>query len=77
MSEAAIKNIIQKLTDLKVLVDNEIVDIQDGFPEKEYGKYILEIYENDTLLPFKFKNKDIKREKAVSRNIAENIGDCK
>ena len=73
MPESAIKNIIQRLEDLKVLKDGYIENIEDGFPEKEYGKYILEIFENDNNLPFKYKNKKIDREKAVSRNTADNI----
>lgn len=73
MPESAIKNIVQKLTDLKVLENGNIQDIKDGFPEKEYGKYTLEIFKNDTSLPFEFKNKEIKRGKAVSRNTADNI----
>ncbi len=77
MPESAIKNIVQKLTDLKVLENGNIQNIKDGFPEKEYGKYTLEIFENDTILPFKFKNKNIKREKAVSKNTADNISQNK
>lgn len=73
MPESAIKNIIQKLTDLKVLENGNIQNIKDGFPEKEYGKYTVEIFENDTPLPFKNKNKGIRREKAVSKNTADNI----
>jgi hypothetical protein len=73
MPKSAIKNIIQRLEDLKVLKDGHLENIEDGFPQKEYGKYTLEIFENDTNLPFKFKNKDIKREKVVSRNISDNI----
>ncbi len=73
MPESAIKNIIQRLENLKVLKDGILENIEDGFPNKEYGKYTLEIFKNDTTLPFKFKNKDIKREKAVSRNTADDI----
>jgi putative sterol carrier protein len=77
MPESAIKNIIQKLTDLKVLENGYIENIKDGFPEKEYGKYTVEYFENDTSLPFKFINKDIKREKAASKNTADNINQDK
>ncbi len=73
MPESAIKNIVKRLENLKVLKNGILENIEDGFPNKEYGKYTLEIFENDTSLPFKFKNKDIKREKAISRNTAEDI----
>ena len=57
MPESAIKNIIQRLRDLKVLNNGKIENIEDGFPEKEYGKYSLEYFENDTnyLLSLKIK----------------------
>lgn len=73
MPEAAIKNIVTKLEGLRVIKNAYLENIEKGFPEKEYGKYTLEIFENDTPLPFKNKNKEIKREKAVSYNSAENI----
>ncbi len=73
MPEAAIKNIVTKLEGLRVLKNGYLENIEKGFPEKEYGKYTLEIFENNTILPFKNKNKQIKREKAVSYNSAENI----
>lgn len=73
MPDAAIKNIVTKLEGLRVLKNGYLENIEKGFPEKEYGKYTLEIFENDTTLPFKNKNKQIKREKAVSYNSAENI----
>ena len=73
MPDAAIKNIVTKLEGLRVLKNGYLENIEKGFPEKEYGKYTLEIFENNTILPFKNKNKQIKREKAVSYNSAENI----
>ena len=75
MPISAIKNIINRFEDLKVLRDGYIIDVQSGFPEKEYGKYSFEYFENDTSKPFKFLTQDIKREKAVSRNSADNILD--
>lgn len=65
MPDAAIKNIVTKLEGLKVLKNGYLENIEKGFPEKEYGKYTLEIFKNDTPLPFKNKNKEIRREKAV------------
>lgn len=65
MPDAAIKNIVVKLEGLKVLKNGYLENIEKGFPEKEYGKYTLEIFKNDTPLPFKNKNKQIKRDKAV------------
>lgn len=73
MPLSAIKNIIQKLTDLRVLKDGYIQNIEDGFPEKEYGKYSLEYFENDTNLPFKFIANNLTRKKAVNRNSAGSI----
>ena len=73
LTSSAIKNILNKLEDLGVLEYGDIVDVKKGFPEREYGKYILEMFENDTRLPFKFKNKEIKREKFVSRNRVDSI----
>ena len=77
MPEAAIKNIVMKLEGLKVLMNGNLDNIEKGFPEKEYGKYSLEIFQNDTKLPFKYKNKQIKREKAVTRNTADNTNQNK
>lgn len=73
MPEAAIKNIVTKLEGLKVLNNGYLENIEKGFPEKEYGKYTLEIFGNDTPLPFKNKNKKIDRVKAVSYNSTEYI----
>lgn len=61
MSDAAIKNVVGKLTSLGVIGNGYIQNIRNGFPEKEYGKYSLAICENNTYLPFKYKNKEIKR----------------
>ena len=58
---AAVKNVVSKLESLGVLKTGYIENINNGFPEKEYGKYALEIFENNTSLPFKFKNKKIER----------------
>jgi len=52
MPSSAIKNVIQKLEDLKVLKDGYIENIEDGFPEKEYGKYTFSYFENDTKKTF-------------------------
>jgi len=73
MPSSAIKNVIQKLEELKVLKDGMIINIEDGFPEKEYGKYAFTYFENDTKKPFKYLAKAIEREKAVSKNTADNI----
>lgn len=73
LGSSAIKNIIQKLENLGVLEDGDIINIEDGFPEREFGKYSLELYENNTRLPFKYKNKEIRRERAISKNIADKI----
>jgi hypothetical protein len=72
--ESAIKNILNRLKELKVIKeDRTIENLENGFPEREYGKYILEIFKNDTKLPFEYKNKDIKRKEVISSNRAENI----
>jgi|GEM_PF-1336190 len=73
LSPSAIKNIIQKLESIGVLLNRDIVNVQDGFPEREYGKYGLEMFENYTSLPFKFKNKEIKRESYISKNRVDSI----
>ncbi len=73
MPSSAIKNVIQKLEDLQVLKDGMIVDIEEGFPEKEYGKYTFFYFENEAKKPFKYLTENIKREKAVSKNIADDI----
>jgi len=62
LTHSAINNIIGKLEKLGVIEDGDIVNIEEGFPEKEYGKYSLELFENDTSLPFKLKNREITRE---------------
>ncbi|NVJ53923.1 MAG: hypothetical protein HWD90_09500 [Campylobacteraceae bacterium] len=77
MPESAIKNIVNKLEGLRVIKNGYLENIEKGFPEKEYGKYSLEIFQNDTKLPFKYKNKQIKREKAVTRNTANNTNQNK
>ena len=61
MPEAAIKNIVTKLEGLRVLKNGYLENIEKVLPEKEYGKYTLEIFENNSILPFKNKNKQIKR----------------
>ncbi len=73
MPSSAIKNVIEKLEELKVLKDGYIENIEDGFPEKEYGKYAFTYFENDTKKPFKYLEKDIEREKAVFKKTANNI----
>jgi len=73
LTSSAIKNILSKLEDLGVLEYGDIVNIEKGFPEREYGKYSLEMFENDTRLPFKFKNKEIKRERVISENRVDSI----
>jgi len=69
----AIENIIQRLEEAKLLKNGDIVNLEEGFSNKEYGKYSLEIYKNDSELPFKYKNKDIKREKAIFKNRIDDI----
>jgi hypothetical protein len=63
MTDAAVNNVISKLELLGVLKNGhiEIENIKNGFPENEYGKYSLEVFENDTSFPFKHKNKKIER----------------
>ena len=73
LSNPAIRNIIKKLEDLGVLEDGDIFDIEEGFPQREYGKYTLEIYENNTKLPFSYKNKEIGRKSAKTKNISDSI----
>ena len=75
MPKPAIKNIIRKLEDLKVLKDGNIQDLKDGFSEKEYGKYALKYFENGTNLPFKFRASGLERKKAVSKNSVDTIKD--
>ncbi len=73
MPDAAIKNIMERLKVLNILVDGDIVNLEDGFPNKEYGKYSINVYENSEKKPFKNKNKEINRVRVESYNIAENI----
>ncbi len=61
LTHAAVKNVVSKLESLGVLKTGYLENINNGFPEKEYGKYALEVFENNTSLPFKFKNKKIER----------------
>lgn len=61
LTNSAIKNVISKLESLGVIKNGYLENIKNGFPEKEYGKYELVIFENDTSLPFIYKNKGIKR----------------
>lgn len=61
LTNSAIKNVISKLESLGVIKNGYLENIENGFPEKEYGKYELVIFENDTRLPFIYKNKGIKR----------------
>jgi hypothetical protein len=75
VSEAAIHNIIKNLEILGVIKNGSIVNLNNGFPEKELGKYKITYYENDTIKPFKFYIKYIERVQAVSKNIADNIVD--
>lgn len=72
MTNAAVKNVISKLECLGVLKNGYIENIKKGFPENEYGKYSLEVFENDTSFPFKRKNKKIERIDADPRQKYEN-----
>ena len=67
LPQKAVENIIEKLEKLGVIKENDIV-YKDIFPNREYGKYELLLYENDEKLPFKYKNKNIKRLKPTSKN---------
>ncbi len=73
MPESAINNIIKRLEKLKVLQYGYIGNLENGFPEKEYGKYELEIFKNDSILPFKNKNRKISRKRADSFENIENL----
>ncbi len=73
MPLSAINNVIQKLEELQVLKNGIIQNIEGGFSEKEYGKYTFSYFENNTMKPFKYLAENIRREKPVSRNIADNI----
>jgi hypothetical protein len=70
LSEPAIKNVVQKLRDLKILKDGYIEKPKKGFPVKEYGKFSLEVFENDTNKPFKNINRKIERESAFNHDIS-------
>jgi hypothetical protein len=70
---AAIKNILQKLESLGVLKDGCIGNVEDGFPEKEYGKYTLEYFKNNTPEPFEYMHAKINRKAVVSENLVDNI----
>jgi hypothetical protein len=69
LSEPAIKNVVQKLRDLKILKDGYIEKPKNGFPVKEYGKFSLEVFQNDTNKPFKNINRKINRENAFNHDI--------
>ena len=69
MPQSAINNLLKRLKDLKVLHNGEIKNLTNGFPSREYGKYTLETFENDNMLPFQFKNRDIKRDTAFDDRI--------
>jgi len=71
--EPAINNIIKKLESLGVIKNGTISNLEDGFPERELGKYKISYYENDTSRPFKFYIRSIERIEAVSKNIADDI----
>jgi len=70
LSEPAIKNVSQKLRDLKILKDGYIERPTKGFPVKEYGKFSLEFFENDANMPFKNINRKIDRESAFNHDIS-------
>lgn len=76
MPQAAIQNVIKKLEELNVLKDGHIEEqnIKNGFPDREYGKYSIDIFQNNTKQPFEYKNKNIERKKAdLSNNNNNNI----
>lgn len=68
-----INNIIKNLESLGVIKNGTISNLENGFPERELGKYKISYYENDTSRPFKFHIRSIERIEAVSKNIADNI----
>ena len=53
LPNSAIKNIIKHLENLKVLDGSTLSNVENGFTEKEYGKYSLELMQNDFIKPFK------------------------
>ena len=69
MPESAIKNVIKRLYDLRVLQNGYIENLENGFPEKEYGKFELEIFENDESYPFVFKNRKIQRQSSYPNKV--------
>jgi hypothetical protein len=73
LSQPAIKNILKNLKVLRVLKNGTISNIEQGFPEREFGKYRITYYENRNSYPFKYHVKKIERIKAQSQNVAEDI----
>ncbi|MBI9109366.1 MAG: hypothetical protein JEZ04_21655 [Spirochaetales bacterium] len=73
VESAAINNILKNLTALGIIENGSIKNIQKGFPEREYGKYEVLYYENDTNLPFKYQIHSIKRTGVVSGNRADRV----
>lgn len=54
--------------------DGIIVDVHNGFPERELGKYKLEYYENNTEKPFKYFYKSITSQApAIFQNTVDDI----
>ncbi len=66
LPKKAVENIIARLEKLGIIKENDIV--YKNIFHKEYGKYELLLYENEEKLPFKYKNKKIKRLKPTSKN---------
>lgn len=73
LSKPAIHNVIQNLESLGVIQNRSIVDVEAGFPEREFGKYRVTYYENDLANPFQFFIKNIERIAAKSDNMADLI----
>ncbi len=77
-TDTSIRNIIKNLESLKVIDrDNGTIHIENGFPERELGKYQLSYYYNNTKMPFEYFYKSIERKCAVNmyQQKTENIKD--
>jgi len=72
-NQAATDRIMQNLKELDVIDDYNTINLTDGYPQNEYGKYSIEYYENDSIYPFKYKIKSIKRINTKSINCVDNI----
>lgn len=71
--KATIDNILNRFEKLGIFKDDSIIDLKQGFPEREFGKYLITFCSNDTHLPFKYKKYNLERKSYTEENRIDSV----